>query len=335
MICFLVNASSHATYFNAGKKKKTCKHCNSRRAFGGQSHTPSALHAVPAQNGLPVVPAKMAEETGSGLGWEPEPEPGRDHRPGRSPRTRPSVSFVDVGQPAVSGVVSQLFGQPLKFDRSIKQAFYNTGAVIFVAICFGAAVLVFFILEAFLRPLLWAVLCGTFLHPFKHSLARIGRCWLGGLRDSGTPIVLGAVLLPVWFVNHGVDALGGLVLERLGVLLAVGAGAPLLLFLYYFGSVVGMQVILGHFCDAVCGALDCFGPVWVSGRRTHPLLASRAAPGRPRPGHVSGWMAPGDPVRPPSLIGVALPDTAEHSLYVERSCALKPLNAASSHGPSG
>nr|XP_023681537.1 transmembrane protein 245 isoform X3 [Paramormyrops kingsleyae] len=222
---------------------------------------PSALHAVPAQDGLPVVPAKMAEETGSGRGWEPEP--GRDHRPGRSPRTRPSVSFVDVGQPAVSGVVSQLFGQPLKFDRSIKQAFYNTGALIFVAICFGAAVLVFFILEAFLRPLLWAVLCGTFLHPFKHSLARIGRCWLGGLRDSGTPIVLGAVLLPVWFVNHGVDALGGLVLERLGVLLAVGAGAPLLCFLYYFGSVIGMQVILGHFCNAVCGALDCFGPVWV------------------------------------------------------------------------
>ncbi|XP_048860127.1 transmembrane protein 245-like isoform X3 [Brienomyrus brachyistius] len=207
----------------------------------------------------------MAAEKGSGRGWEPDPqpEPDRDHRPSRLPRTRPSVSFGDVGQPAVSGVVSQLFGQPLKFDRNIKQAFYNTGALIFVAICFGAAVLVFFILEAFLRPLLWAVLCGTFLHPFKHSLARIGRCWLGGLKDSGTPIVLGAVLLPVWFVNRGVDALGGLVLERLAVLLAVGAGAPLLCFLYYFGSVIGMQVILGHFCDAVCGALDCFGPLWV------------------------------------------------------------------------
>ncbi|XP_040021927.1 transmembrane protein 245 isoform X2 [Gasterosteus aculeatus] len=191
---------------------------------------------------------------------QPTPQPAR-----ASPTKRPrSVFFPEGAQPAV-GMVSQLLGQPssLKFDKNIKQAFYNTGAMIFVAICCGASVLVYFILEAFLRPLLWAVLCGTFLHPFKHSLARLGRSWLNGLQDTGTPIVVGTLLVPVWCLNHGVEAMGRVVLERLTPLLVIGAGAPLVYFLYLFWSAVGMQVILGHVCGIIGAALDYFHTVWV------------------------------------------------------------------------
>uniref|UniRef100_A0A8C7SHB7 Transmembrane protein 245 n=1 Tax=Oncorhynchus mykiss TaxID=8022 RepID=A0A8C7SHB7_ONCMY len=203
----------------------------------------------------------MADEEDSGPEAEPAPS-----SPAETPSSaRPHyVSFSESVQPAV-GMMSQLLSQPssLKFDKNIKQAFYNTGAMIFVAICCGAAVLVFFILEAFLRPLLWAVLCGTFLHPFKHSLARLGRSWLNGLQDTGTPILLGTLLVPVWCFNHGVDFLGGLVLERLTMLLVIGAGAPLIYFFYLFWSVIGMQVIIGHVCGVIGSALDCFHYVWV------------------------------------------------------------------------
>lgn len=153
------------------------------------------------------------------------------------------------------GIISQLVTS-LKVDRNIKQTF--------VLICCGVVVLFYFILEAFLRPLFWAVLYGTVLYPLKDSLTRLCRSWLNGLKDTGTPVILGTLLVPIWCINHVKDMLIEFVQERWKALL-VFAGFVILHVFYpsfYPMSFVGM-VILGHAWTVISLALDCFGTAWV------------------------------------------------------------------------
>ncbi|XP_060103811.1 transmembrane protein 245 [Heteronotia binoei] len=148
-------------------------------------------------------------------------------------------------------------------EKPLRQALCTTGALVLAGLCCGAAVLVYLILEAFLRPLLWAVLCGTFLHPSKRALAARARAALRRLRRSRAPVLLAALLLPLGAANAAAEALARQLLRRRRLLLLLGAGGPAAYGLYALGTSLAAQAALAHAARLVCAALDCFSSLWI------------------------------------------------------------------------
>ena len=132
---------------------------------------------------------------------------------------------------------------PQGHDKALKSAFYNTGANLFVLIVVIALIAVYHILEAFLRPLLWAVLCGTFLFPFKSILTSFVSGWLQSLRTTDTPLIVGVALIPLQIVDNLAERLLGTILKNSKLLAGIALAIPILYFLYFFGP-LGLCVSL-------------------------------------------------------------------------------------------
>ena len=139
---------------------------------------------------------------------------------------------------------------PEGHDKALKQAFYSTAATLFVVLACCAAVAVYHILLPFVRPLMWALLCGTVLFPLKYRLVSSSRQWLGGLRKSSTPLLLGTILLPVTVADAAVTSAGSVLQVYIIPVAIMGIVLPALYLLVF--------VWLGQaFLDTVLAVFSC------------------------------------------------------------------------------
>ena len=144
-----------------------------------------------------------------------------------------------VRQQSVYDSVSQLV--PARHQKSLKQALSTAAALIICILVLGVALCAFFVLQVFIKPLLWAVLCGTFLFPFKHALQNMIEKWLTQTWNKGIPLVISTVILPLTIFDDFSDWLGSLIENNWKI---VSAFFTTLLSLYFLNYVGVLTVIL-------------------------------------------------------------------------------------------
>lgn len=145
----------------------------------------------------------------------------------KSPARQSSFEYLSPFNAVLSSVGAD-------HEKALKQAFYNTVALVFVVAGGAAGVAVYFVLDPFLKPLLWAGLCGAFLHPFKRTMAKIFTGWLRSMSRSNTPLIVGALVVPFQLLNTLSDVVGGFIAKHIRVIVTVSLLSPFIYGLYVF-----------------------------------------------------------------------------------------------------
>lgn len=134
----------------------------------------------------------------------------------------------------LEGVFNIIGALPQGHDKPVKHAIYNALAIFLLVVCCCAAWALFLILEPFIKPLAWAVLVGSVLHPFKYTLAQRFRFWFASMERTGTPILIGMMLIPLKVLDDVSDSLGNKIVCYWKVLLGVCSVALVGPAVYFF-----------------------------------------------------------------------------------------------------
>lgn len=132
---------------------------------------------------------------------------------------------------------------PQGHDKPVKHAVYNAAAIFLLTLCCGAAYALYMILDPFIKPLIWALLVGSVLHPIKHRLSHNLKSWFYSLDRSGTPVILGMIVAPISLVNNFSEFIGSQLLARYKIIICVIVILPLAHVIYYYTPWVILRFI--------------------------------------------------------------------------------------------
>lgn len=117
-------------------------------------------------------------------------------------KIRSTLSLSDLRSRNLSSLL------PSGHDKALKYAFYNVIALVLTGLSIVGLWAVYCILEPFIKSLLWALLCGSVLYPFKRKLVETTNGWMSRVKSSKVPFVLQVLSSPVIIADSVSDQIG-------------------------------------------------------------------------------------------------------------------------------
>ncbi|XP_022907141.2 transmembrane protein 245 [Onthophagus taurus] len=140
--------------------------------------------------------------------------------------------------------IISIFGTlPQGHDKPVKHAVYNALAIFLLVLGCAAGWALYLILEPFIKPLMWALLVGSVLHPLKYKLAQRCRAWFAALEESNTPVIFGILLVPVKVTDKLSEVLGNKLLKHLKFILTIVISVPTVHIIYYYTPLILVNFI--------------------------------------------------------------------------------------------
>lgn len=137
---------------------------------------------------------------------------------------------------------------PQGHEKALKHALYNAIGLLLFFSCGAAGWGVFHILGPFVKPLLWALLTGTVLHPFKYSLAKRFERWMQHLEESSTPILCFFFMIPIKMVDDVSETIGSTIVSHIKLISTAVASTFIIFILYNYIPTFCVTIITG-LCD--------------------------------------------------------------------------------------
>ncbi|EFN72400.1 Transmembrane protein C9orf5 [Camponotus floridanus] len=128
---------------------------------------------------------------------------------------------MDNVRSPMDNLFNMLSGFSAGHEKALKQGIYNAVALFFLCLVLLAGYGLYIIMSPFIKPLIWALLCGSVLFPFKYSLATTVQSWFAQVEASQTPLIVNVSLLPVHIFDNISENLGSFLWTRVKYIVGV------------------------------------------------------------------------------------------------------------------
>ncbi|CAF3718103.1 unnamed protein product [Rotaria sp. Silwood1] len=125
------------------------------------------------------------------------------------------VDRSNIGFKTDTRVISILNLSPKRDQQIFRTAFIHSATILFVIVCGACALIVYRILEPFLQSILWSILAGAFLFPFKYRFTSIARYHLRQFDMNSYFLFYGLIIiLPIQIFDKTIESICSLCIRK-------------------------------------------------------------------------------------------------------------------------
>lgn len=154
---------------------------------------------------------------------------------------------MDSTRSPMDNLFNMLSGFSADHKKALKQGIYNAVALFFLCLVSAAGFGLYIILRPFVKPLIWALLCGSVLFPFKYSLTTIVQSWFEKTEVSHTPLIINLMVLPVQIVDKVSDSIGSFLWKHIKYIASVFLLTASALTIYHYTPTI-LSCLIWRIC---------------------------------------------------------------------------------------